>query len=77
MAIIGSGPAGLTAAYFLRVLGYRVTLFEQTFLGGMLKIGIPFYRLPRRVVDKEIEEILKLGIEVELKNAWRIWKTFW
>ncbi|MFH1991913.1 MAG: FAD-dependent oxidoreductase [Pseudomonadota bacterium] len=63
-AIIGGGPAGLACAYFLRRLGHHPTIFEaKPKLGGMLSYGIPEYRLPKRVVDWEIEGILKLGIE--------------
>lgn len=66
VAIIGSGPAGLTCAYHLRRLGYEVTLFEkQAVLGGMLRLGIPKYRLPRAVLDLEIDRILSLGVKVE------------
>lgn len=65
VAVVGSGPAGLTAAYFLRLLGYWVTIFEaMPELGGMLRYGIPPYRLPREVLDREIADILSLGIEV-------------
>ncbi|MEW6265777.1 MAG: FAD-dependent oxidoreductase [Thermodesulfobacteriota bacterium] len=65
VAVIGSGPAGLTAAYYLRLLGYRVTMFEaQSGLGGMLRMGIPDYRLPADVLDREINYILRHGIEV-------------
>jgi len=65
IAIIGSGPSGLTAAYDLALLGYKVTIFEaQHVLGGLLSEGIPRYRLPKEVVQREIEDILSLGIEV-------------
>ena len=64
VAIIGSGPAGLTAAYDLRLKGYQVTLFDALpVLGGMLRVGIPDYRLPPEVLDREINAILRLGIE--------------
>ncbi len=63
VAVIGAGPAGLTAAYFLRLKGYQVTVFEKLSVpGGMLKTGIPDYRLPPDVLDKEINYILDHGI---------------
>jgi heterodisulfide reductase subunit A-like polyferredoxin len=65
VAVIGSGPAGLTAAADLALAGYRVTLCEaQPLLGGMLRYGIPDYRLPKNVLEKEIRQILKLGVQV-------------
>ncbi len=64
VAVIGGGPAGLSAAYFLRRLGHAVTIYDQMpALGGMLRYGIPEYRLPKRVLDWEIEGILALGIQ--------------
>lgn len=66
VAIVGSGPAGLTCAYHLRRLGYEVTVFEkQAVLGGMLRLGIPTYRLPRAILEREIDRILSLGVKVE------------
>jgi heterodisulfide reductase subunit A2 len=63
-AIIGSGPAGLTCAYFLAIEGYEVTVFEkQKVLGGMLTLGIPEYRLPRDIIEGEIQAIRDLGVE--------------
>ena len=63
VAIIGSGPAGLTAAYFLAIEGYQVTVYEKhEVLGGMLRIGIPEYRLPRDIIDAEIQTIRDLGV---------------
>ena len=65
IAIVGSGPAGLAAAYFLRRKGHAVTIFEmRKELGGMMRYGIPGYRTPRDVLDAEIQRILDLGIEV-------------
>lgn len=62
LAVIGGGPAGLTAAYYAAKLGYSVTIFEQyKKLGGQLRYGIPSYRLPRQVLDTEIEDILEAG----------------
>ena len=73
VAIIGGGPAGLTAAYFLRKQGHSVTVFEQMpQMGGMLRYGIPEYRLPKAVLDKEIKLIEDMG--VELKNNVNIGK---
>ena len=63
VAIVGSGPAGLSCAYFLAKEGYRVTVFEALpELGGMLRVGIPKYRLPREILDKEIADIEALGV---------------
>jgi indolepyruvate ferredoxin oxidoreductase alpha subunit len=69
VAIVGGGPAGLMAAYDLRKLGYRTTVFEAApFLGGMLSLGIPEYRLPRQVLRKELSLIEKLGATVKLNT---------
>ncbi len=65
VAIIGSGPSGLAAAYFLALAGYRSTIFEaMNVAGGMLAVGIPRYRLPRDVLDREIENIKRYGVEI-------------
>jgi 2-oxoacid:acceptor oxidoreductase gamma subunit (pyruvate/2-ketoisovalerate family) len=65
IAVVGSGPAGLSAVYHLARLGYRVTLFELgKELGGVLRTGIPSYRLPRDVLDREISFIVRHGVEV-------------
>ncbi len=65
VAIVGAGPGGLTAAYRLALLGYRSTVFERLPVpGGMLAVGIPEYRLPAAVVEHEIAEIEKLGVEI-------------
>lgn len=65
VAIVGSGPAGLSAAFYLNGLGHSVTVFETLPVkGGMLRVGIPAYRLPREVLDEEIEAIEKQGVEI-------------
>ena len=65
VAIVGSGPAGLACAYYLRKLGYPVTIFEaHSELGGMLRVGIPQYRLPREVLDTEIHRLTHMGVEI-------------
>lgn len=64
VAVVGAGPAGLSCAYFLAVKGYKVKVFEaQSHGGGMLRYGIPAYRLPKNILDKEIENIEKMGVE--------------
>ena len=69
VAIIGSGPAGLTAACFLAKSGYGVTVFESASVaGGMMAMGIPEYRLPREILRAEIAEIQSLGVEIKLNT---------
>ncbi len=69
VAVIGGGPAGLTAAFFLAKKGYKVKIFEaKKELGGMLKYGIPSFRLPNNIVDRDIKNITALGVEVETNN---------
>ena len=66
IAVIGGGPSGLSCAYFLTLKGYSVTIFEELpHLGGMLRYGIPEYRLPKETLDREIDLIIGLGIEVK------------
>jgi NADPH-dependent glutamate synthase beta subunit-like oxidoreductase len=63
IAIVGAGPAGLTAAFYLRKQGYAITIFDShAEPGGMMRYGIPSYRLPKDILDKEISEILDLGV---------------
>ena len=64
VAVIGGGPSGLSCAYYLALMGHKVTVFEEREkLGGMLRYGIPSYRFPRHLLDAEIDSILSLGIE--------------
>ncbi len=66
VAVIGSGPAGVSCAHDLALMGYSVTVFEATSVGGgMLRHGIPEYRLPRTLIDKEIDKVRSLGVEVK------------
>ncbi len=66
VAVAGSGPAGLAAAYFLAKNGYKVTVFEKLpVAGGMMAVGIPLYRLPREVLASEIGVIRKMGVEIK------------
>ena len=65
VAIVGGGPSGLTAAYFLQLMGHQCTVFEEKpKLGGMLRYGIPNYRFPRERLDQDINAILSTGVEV-------------
>jgi formate dehydrogenase (NADP+) beta subunit len=65
VAVIGAGPAGLACAHDLAAIGYKVTIFEASnILGGMMRHGIPEFRLSRSVIDKEINQIAQLGIEI-------------
>ncbi len=69
IAIVGGGPAGLSAAFYLRRSGYAVTIFEsKPELGGLLRYGIPAYRLDKEVLEKETQRILDLGVEVKTKS---------
>ena len=70
-AVIGAGPGGMSAAHYLAVLGYDVTVFEgMPKAGGMLRYGVPDYRLPPLVIDAEIEQIQALGVEVRTGKVW-------
>ncbi len=72
IAIVGSGPAGLSCAHHLVRMGYRVTVFEALpVAGGMMRVGIPSYRLPRDVLQREIDDILSLGVELRLNTPVR------
>ena len=64
MAVVGAGPTGLTAAFYLALLGHEVTVYEsQRRAGGMLRYALPEYRLPKAVLDREIELIRRLGVK--------------
>ncbi len=70
VAIVGAGPTGLSAAYMLARAGYPVTVFEaMPVAGGMMAVGIPEYRLPKRVLRTEVERIVSLGVEIRLNTA--------
>ncbi len=70
VAIVGSGPAGLSAAYYLGLKGFKVSIFESApVLGGWLRVGIPEYRLPRDILQKEIDHILSLGVEAKTNSS--------
>jgi NADPH-dependent glutamate synthase beta subunit-like oxidoreductase len=69
VAVIGSGPAGLGCAHDLALLGYKVTIFEEKEkAGGMMRLGIPSYRLPEAVLEKEIETIRSMGVDIILNK---------
>ena len=64
VAVVGGGPGGLTAAYYLTLMGHKVRVYEQREkLGGMLRYGIPDYRLPQDILDRDIQYILNTGVE--------------
>ena len=70
IAIIGGGPSGLSAAFYLQLMGHQTTVFEMhKHLGGMLYYGIPSYRLPRERLDSDIEAILSTGVDVRLNTT--------
>jgi NADPH-dependent glutamate synthase beta subunit-like oxidoreductase len=70
VAVIGTGPAGLSCAHDLALLGHEVTLLDAApVAGGMLRLGIPEYRLPRELIDLEIQAILALGPKLKLNQA--------
>ena len=67
VAVIGGGPAGLSVAYFLQLMGHAVTVYEKRrYLGGMLRYGIPSYRLPREELQRDLDAILATGVEIRL-----------
>ncbi len=70
VAIVGSGPAGLSAAYYLALIGYQIVIFEQfPQAGGMMRYGIPEYRLPYSHIDKDIDYIRSLGVEFRFNTC--------
>ena len=69
VAVVGAGPAGLTCAYFLAKLGYRVTVFEaQAVAGGMLGIAVPEFRLPGEIIQAEVDHIVQRGVEIRYSS---------
>ena len=70
VAVVGSGPAGLSSAYHLARFGYKITIFEKMpRAGGLLRYGIPEYRLPNEIIDKEISRLEEMGIEFKCNHA--------
>ena len=70
VAIIGAGPCGLTAAQDLAAAGYRVSVFEaMPVAGGMLRLGVPEFRLPTEIIEREVQDILDLGVELHLNST--------
>lgn len=70
VAVIGGGPSGLTAAYYLQLMGHQVTVYEKlNQLGGMLRYGIPSYRLPRERLEDDLRHILSTGVKVQFDTA--------
>ncbi|MEW6104129.1 MAG: FAD-dependent oxidoreductase [bacterium] len=70
VAIVGGGPAGLSCAYYLAKEGYSITIFEKNDkLGGMMRYGIPEYRLPKEILDAEIDRIIKIGVEIKTNTC--------
>ncbi len=70
VAVVGAGPAGLACAYYLALVGYSVTVFESLpVAGGMMKVGIPDFRLPTEILEKEIEAIIDAGAKIETGKA--------
>ncbi|GAA0222317.1 NAD(P)-binding protein [Metaclostridioides mangenotii] len=70
IAVIGGGPSGLSAAYYLQLMGHQTTVFEKRkLLGGMLTYGIPSYRLPRKSLEEDIKSILDTGVEVKIEAS--------
>jgi NADPH-dependent glutamate synthase beta subunit-like oxidoreductase len=69
VAVIGSGPAGLTASYYLAQKGFKVTVFEALpVTGGMMRVGIPEYRLPSKILDLEIDVIRRMGVDIKTNH---------
>ena len=69
VAVVGSGPAGLTAAHDLALLGYGVTVYEALSVpGGMMRVGIPAHRLPKGVLQQDIDDILALGVVLKTNS---------
>ena len=77
VCVIGAGPGGMSAAYYLALKGYRVRVIEQQpVAGGMLLLGIPRYRLPREIIDREVAKLIDLGVEFQFNRRFGVDTTF-
>jgi NADPH-dependent glutamate synthase beta subunit-like oxidoreductase len=77
VAIIGAGPCGLTAAQDVIKAGFPVTVFEaMPVAGGMLRLGVPEYRLPTDIIEREVQDIIDLGIDLRLNTVVTIWPIY-
>lgn len=78
IAVVGSGPAGLTIAFILAMKGYRITIFDKNpKIGGVLRYGIPDFRLPKDILDKIQEKLIQLGVRIRPNTLqWQLHRLF-